>query len=329
MMTDAYGFRVVGHRAERRRFVNWQAAFAGHCHCDPQAELERECFLSHFVFGQDFEEHLNRTGSEAGFSGPCGAIWLFWDIDRNGDLDAALRDARRLAAGVLDRYPEVGDDELLTFLSGHKGFHIGLATSLWKPSPSCSFHQTAKRFALAHAERAGVVVDPLIYSKVRLFRAPNSRHPKTGLHKHRLTLDELMHLRIEAIVELARQPMPFTVPTVITMSSTAVADWQDAAGKVERCAANRTGRRPTFADGSPKLNALTLLFIREGAPEGERAVRVFQAAANLAELGCPADLAPALLSEVALDSGLTPRETRKQIDDGVSHGQKQREGSTT
>src|SRR5262249_40251789 len=158
--------------------------------------------------------HLERESSEKGYKGPCGADFLFWDIDRPDDLGRAISDARRLASAILDRYRDLDDDDLLNFLSGRKGVHIGIPTSLWGPSPSSRFPETAKRFALAHAERARVVVDPLIYSKTRLFRAPNSRHPKTGLHKRRLTFGELMCLSVEGIVELARHPEPFAVPTI-------------------------------------------------------------------------------------------------------------------
>jgi hypothetical protein len=326
MITDAYGFIVRGHRAGRRRSVDWRTAFTAYSACDERAQLERETFLSHFTYGRDFAEYLDQNHSEADYSGPCGADVIHWDIDREGNLDAALRDARRLTSGILDRYHELDDNALLIFLSGWKGVHIGVPTSLWRPTPSVRFNDVAKRFALAHAERTRVVVDPWIYTKTRLFRAPNSRHPKSGLFKRRLAFDELIHLRVEGIVELARQPMPFGVPTITTTSPTAVADWRDAAGAVERRAADRTGRQPTFSDGSPKLNALTLAFIRDGAPEGERAVRLFQAAANLAEFDCPAGLAHALLTEAALDSGLAPSETRRQIECGLAHGRQQQEG---
>ena len=209
MTARPHGFRVVGHRAGRRRLIDWRAAFAAYATCDPGAHPEREAYLSHFTFGPDFAAYLERNGSEAAYGGPCGADWLFWDIDRPGDLGRAIRDARRLAGAILDRYRELDDDALLVFLSGGKGLHIGIPTALWGPPPSPCFHETAKRFALAHAERAGIVVDALIYSKTRLFRAPNSRHPKTGLFKRRLALDELMHLEPAAIVELARHPEPF------------------------------------------------------------------------------------------------------------------------
>jgi hypothetical protein len=83
-----------------------------------------------------------------------------------------------------------------------------------------------------------------------------------------------------------------------------------------------------MSDGPRKLNALTLAFIRDGAPEGERATRLFQAAANLAELGCPAELAHALRDEAALDSGLTPSETRRQIESGLNHARRREGGAS-
>jgi hypothetical protein len=326
MTAQPYGFRVVGHRAGRRRAVDWRLAFAAHCSCDERADIDREAYLSHFVFGADFAEHLERNGSEAGYHGSCGADWLFWDIDRPDDLGRAIRDARRLAGAILDRYRELDDDDLLVFLSGGKGMHVGVPTALWEPTPCDCFHETAKRFALAHGERAGVVVDGTIYSKTRLFRAPNSRHPKTGLFKRRLALDELMHLKPEAIVETARHPEPFRVSRRAGPSPTAAAEWLEAGRAVGRRADER---RAAFPDGSTKLTAATRAFIRDGAPDGERALQLFRAAANLGEFDCPPELAHALLTEAALDSGLMPSEAARQIDCGLAHARRQREGGAS
>ena len=88
MATDAYGFIVRGHRAGRRRAVDWPLAFASYCACDDRAQIDREAYLSHFTFQADFAEHLERTGSEAAYNGPCGADWLFWDIDGRATQDA-------------------------------------------------------------------------------------------------------------------------------------------------------------------------------------------------------------------------------------------------
>ncbi len=68
----------------------------------------------------------------------------------------ALRDARRLAGAILERYRELDDDDLLIFLSGGKGVHIGIPT-VWHPSPSPHFNAIAKLFCLAIAEAANIV----------------------------------------------------------------------------------------------------------------------------------------------------------------------------
>ena len=112
---------------------------------DPRAECGREAYLSAFQFGPDFRQHLETTGSTAGFPGPCWSPWLWWDID-NDELHYAHEDAGALAAFLVERYAvEPGD--LLLFFSGSKGFHLGLPTALWSPPPSLDFHRTARRFA--------------------------------------------------------------------------------------------------------------------------------------------------------------------------------------
>jgi hypothetical protein len=55
---------------------------------------------------------------------------------------------------------------------------------------------------------------------------------------------------------------------------------------------------------------------------GDRHRLLYSAARNLGEFGCPHELAWALLSEAALDSGLPPREVRRQIECGLADAQK-------
>ena len=248
MITPPYGFRVVGSKCGERRLVTHKTALAAYAECDPRAEVHREAYLSHFAYPGEFRRHHAREGSERGYNGPCGADWLYWDVDRPGDLARALRDARRLAGVVLDRYRELDEDDVLVFLSGGKGCHLGVPTTLWQPEPSPNFHQVAKRFCLAHAERAGVAVDASIYSKTRLFRAPNSKHP-SGRYKRRLALDELTYLKPEAIVALAVEPEPFELPPPAAASTTAAADWQEAVRLVERRADER---RSEVRDDTPR-----------------------------------------------------------------------------
>ena len=264
--------------------------------------------MSAFRFGADFAAHLKATGSTADFAGPCWSPWLWWDLDSD-ELQYSHKDAGALAAFLVERYA-VEPGELLLFFSGSKGFHVGLPTALWTPSPSADFHRTARRFAERLAELASVTIDAGVYDKVRAFRAPNSRHAKTGLHKRRLTFDELLG-PLAVIVELAATPAPFDVPNVTGTSEAAAADWQAAADLVAREGEAKAARRAA-GNGSPTLNKATLAFIRDGATTGDRHRLLFSAAANLAEFHCPLPLAVALLEESALDSGLPPKDVRRR-----------------
>lgn len=314
-----FGFRVLGDCRQPRRLVDAGAALAAYTACDPRAECQREAYLSAFAFGADFRDHLGATGSTAGFSGPCWAPFVWWDVDREGDLPAALDDARRLCVVLTDKLG-IAEDDVLAFLSGGKGFHLGVPSAAWQPAPARDFHRIARRFAEAAAELAGVTIDAGVYDKVRCFRAPNSRHPKTGLHKRRLSVDELMHLGTGAILMLAVEPADFELPAPTYRSEPAAALWAEAAAQVQRETDARAGRLVS-GDAPSKLNRATLDFIREGASVGDRHRRCYSAAANLGELGAPLALCAALLTEAGLDCGLTPTDTRRAIENGWASAQ--------
>ena len=324
------GFRIVGNVAEPRRLVDAVAALAGYASCDRKAEVEREAYLSAFQFPADVRRYIDSkgNGSVKGYAGPCWAPWLWFDIDRDGDLEAALTDARRLATRLDESYV-LGDDTLLLFLSGGKGFHVGLPTALWSPEPSPLFHRVCRRFGETVAGTAGILIDAGVYDAVRPFRAPNSRHPKTGLHKRRFSFDELLGLSLQRIVELAREPAPFDLPAPLAHAETAAllaADWQSAVKQVAHQGEVKAARRAA-GNAGPTLNRSTLAFIRDGADNGDRHRLLLSAAANLAEFSCPPALAHALLSESALDAGLPPRDVRRQIDCGLSMTKPQAEGA--
>jgi len=321
-----FGYRIIGNTAGRRRFVD-AAALAGYAACDPKAVVHRESYLSAFWFGADFRAYLRKTGSTKGFDGPCWAPFVWWDIDNKEDPQAALDGARRLAAAVLDRYRALDDEELLLFFSGAKGFHVGLPLC-WEAAPALDFNRVARRFAERFAQLASVNIDTSIYDKVRAFRAPNSRHPKTGLHKRRLLHDELMELSLDGICRLAESPEPFGLPMPSETCDQAAADWSGAAARVREEAEGTARRRAAVANGTPTLNRQTLDFIRDGAEQGDRHRLLFSAAANLAEFNCPPALAHALLTEAALDSGLPPSDVRRQIECGLNHVKNSSEGNS-
>jgi hypothetical protein len=320
MNAAPFGFLIRGAITEARRLVDHAAAVRAYCSLDERAEVQREAYLSAFTFGADFMQLLDGTGSCRGFAGACWSAWLWFDIDRADYLQRALDDARHLAAGLLERYG-IDDDALVLFFSGSKGFHLGLPTALFQPDPSPDFHRGCRRLAEGLAKAAGVSIDAGVYDRVRAFRAPNSRHPKTGLHKRRLSYDELLGLSLDAILTMAKEPAAFELPSAPGLKDRAALDWQDALALVKRESEAKAQRRADVANGTPTptVNRSTLDFIRDGAGEGDRHRLLFSAAANLAEFACPPALAHALLTEAALDSGLSPADARRQIDCGLAH----------
>lgn len=314
-----FGFRILGSCHEPRRLVDADAAFVAYCGCDERAAVDCEAYLSAFRFGDDFAQRADQWGrlDVKGFDGVCWSLWLWFDIDRP-DIGQALSDARRLVAFIAERY-SLDDDALLIFFSGSKGFHVGVPTLLFDAEPAQQFHTACRRLAEALAERAGVVIDGGVYDRVRAFRAPNSRHPKTGLHKRRLTFDELMGLSSDAVLRLAKTPEAFDLTDFAAPTAQAVSDWQEAQRRAAQQAEAKTERRA--AGMSPRLNRATRNIIANVEPiaSGDRHRLLFSAAANLAEFGCPAELAHALLTEAGLDSGLSPSEVRRQIDCGLKH----------
>jgi hypothetical protein len=313
-----YGFRIVGDCWGERRLVDAAAALAAYIACDPKADLDREAYLSAFAYGEDFRRQLEETGSVRGFDGECLTPFITFDIDRADNLDAALADARRLASVILQRYPALDESDMLLFFSGSKGFNVALPT-FWNPAPSVTFHRATRHFAEHLARLAGVTIDPAVYVKTQPLRAPNSRHAKTGLHKRRLSFEELTGLSVEGICQLAKRPEPFELPTPAVRCEHAESDWRNAVEVVQRQVEVRAERRQSATNGEPCLNRLTLEFIRDGAAEGDRHRLLFSAAANLAAFGCPPALAHALLSEPGLDSGLSPSDVRRQIDCGLKY----------
>ena len=321
-----YGFRITGDCFEPRRLVDAAVAFSAYASCDERADVESEAYLSAFRFGDDFKQRADQWGRLAvkGFDGDCWSCWLWFDIDREDDLDRALNDARKLVAFVAERY-SLDDDALLIFFSGSKGFHVGLPTTLWNAEPSEGFHRVARKLAEGIAERIRVGIDKGVYDSVRAFRAPNSRHPKTGLHKRGLTFDELMGLSVDAVKRLAEKPEAFDVPMLPPVNEQAVSDWLDAARRVTDSIEAKAERRAA-GSGDPRraasrLNRATLDVIRNVEPiaAGDRHRLLFSAAANLAEFSCSPELAFALLSEAGLDAGLSPSEVRRQVECGLKH----------
>lgn len=304
------GFRVVGSPYKSRDLITWATAFEAYAQCDERANVHKEAYLSAFQFPEEFRIHMEANKSTKGYTGSCWSRFLWFDIDREDDPHAALRDARQLVDFLKVRYAI--DDELLIWFSGGKGYHVGLPTSLWLPEASPLFGRICRKMAETLAGQCGIVIDSSVYDSVRLFRAPNSRHPKTGLFKRLFTHDELFTLDVHGIQSDAEEPLPFGIPADPPVDEQAVADWLVACETATATAVVRPAEMPP-----DRLNRSTREFLQRGADVGGRHRLLYSAARNLGEFGCSLELAIALLQPAACESGLSPSDIRRQIECGL------------
>ena len=149
--------------------------------------------------------HTNDKGNPtvAGFDGPTWAPDLHLDFDSQDDPGIALGWLR----GVLDRLESWGADlrAVRIYFSGNKGFHLEIPHTLFGGfAPSKDLHARMKRAATRIL--GDIPFDTAVYDRLRLWRLPNSKSGKTGLHKIRLTHTEARTLDLAAIRELAARP---------------------------------------------------------------------------------------------------------------------------
>ena len=210
-----FGLHVVGPTHAPRRPVDLPRLLAAAAAADPPFDPAAEQYATAFRFDRAVLAHLRANGgSSAGFAGPVWSPVLHFDFDAADGVDAALFAERKAASFLLHRYPEFGDDALGLYYSGGRSVHIELPLTP-APAPGPRFHTAARVLAERLSALAGVpgvggvAFDRGNYDRVRLWRLVNSRHPRTGLHKVRLSYDELMGLNADGVRKLAAGPRPY------------------------------------------------------------------------------------------------------------------------
>lgn len=285
----------------------------------PERLAGREFYLSAFTFGSELSEHMTvHQGSVRSYSGSCFADFLWFDIDDEQDLDRAYRASQALWNVLIGE--GVSASALLRFFSGRKGFHVGVPMTLFSStlSPSSHFNQDAKATALYYADRAGVRIDPAIYDKTRLLRAPNSLHPSSGRYK-------IPILEGEDFLELSKQQRRFAYSYPQAVQP--VLQWQEAAVFQQRSSSHTTEHTNTCTDTHcemqkilssgeivPRLRRSTFQLLTEGAPVGERNHALFRAACDALRCGFSSDALYALFLDFGkkvLDLG--PYEVEKTL----------------
>jgi KaiC/GvpD/RAD55 family RecA-like ATPase len=170
----------------------------------------KNSYITVYRFPVAYAERCRETGSVGGYDGPAYADYLPIDIDREGNLTAALLAARKLAYALAE-YCDLDRRAVRYFFSGAKGFHLLLPTFLFgEVEPSPSLPRVFRGIAAQLAELAGEEIDLKIYDVNRLFRLPNTQHT-SRLWKVELSAEELLTWDAERVREEARKgPREFT-----------------------------------------------------------------------------------------------------------------------
>jgi len=323
-----YGFRVEGSVHQARKRVNWYKAFKKHCEGDLSTN---EAYLSAWMFGPELEAHLKERGRVAGFLGPTWTDWIAVDIDGTGNdpLENALVRTRRLL-WWLEKKTAAALEALPCWFSGNKGFHVLLPVKGLCAEPGLRFDETARAFVAfigsevksvgGHDQSQNLVPDLSIYDKVRIIRAPNTKHPRTDFYKVSIPADALLKISADGVRKLASSPRPTDAPEPKDWCDWNARDWWSKAQAVVQ---EDVSRAKTNSLSRTALNRDTMDCVRNGFSGKNREVSFFQFAANLAEFGADERMVVALLQDHALDSGLSPKEIRHAFATGVKHGQRQ------
>jgi hypothetical protein len=293
------------------------------CRADPG--LDRlGLYLSGFTYPDPaFREHFDAHGRKD-WAGPCGTFLLRWDLDRADDVAAAVRDARRLASYLVDRY-RLDEDSVLVGPSGSKGYHVEIPFG--PVGPADHVPATVRRLCQSVADAVGLATfDAGNYDRTRYWRLWNSRHERTGRFKRRLDPDELLHLDHDRHAELAREPRGFDPPEPVR-SDLLDEDWTRALAATQARCREQHAEVARHHDGA-LTDAAWRFLIGQATPPG-RHRGCFHAAAVLARAGCPKGLAFDLLSRAAEASGMVRdydrRDALRAIENGWRRGRDERD----
>lgn len=169
-----------------------------------------EAYTSLFMFEEEVVDYVKNNISEKtkkpsieGYIGKCQASYLWLDIDIGGDMKAATNKMIEIVNKIQEKY-EVSYRSLNIFFSGNKGYHIGIPTKIFGAAEYQSdiLPKVFKTMARAICDNTSGV-DYVIYNTSRLFRAPYSKHSKTGYYKIPIDFQRLVEGDLDFMIEMS------------------------------------------------------------------------------------------------------------------------------
>ncbi len=322
MNTDDFSMGVIcrGCPSAARKICDWDKAFSDYLSGD--APSDDECYLSAFCYPKaEYIAHVRQHGFR-GYQGPVWARYIPMDFDCETNPVDAIESARRLVC-FIEAKASADISAVIVCYSGAKGCHVRLPISGLHTVPGPDFPRICKHFASLLCQDAGVShLDTAIYDGARLFRMPNSRHPKTGRLCVPISPGDFIKMDAAAVIALGDGGCRDGTPSRAYSETWCSWELQHYWNRASDFVTAKAAAIPTQASERESLNRATLEFIAEGAGNGHRHTALFQAAANLGEFGASEKLAAALLMEPARNSGMPMKEIADTIKTGVAHGRK-------
>jgi len=300
--------------------VVYEGAFSAYCRAEPSRDLTKPTRVSAFQYGTELVAHMRSHGGEVGgFRSPAWARWLPVMFSGGDGAEVALKRCRLFVRALVRL--NVPAAHVMIFTGGNGSLEVMVPAAYFSAFPRPGFEFVAGYAALVISDwswfcdagpeqarwsrytppggRMDIVPD--LYRPLAEIAMPNTRIAGTDRYKVLISADELASLDHGEIANLAREPRPFEPPPWLVVPYKHLNDVWRYAVAVAICR-GQTVDQITLA--SRWVTPATFEFIRCGADPKECNDRLFQAAMNLLDFRCPLPLLEALLSPVALVSGM-------------------------
>ncbi len=181
----------------------------------------------------------------------------------------------------------IPEEVIEIYFSGMKGFSVTIDYAVFNAEASADLPLIWKSVTQELAAKLKLkTIDLRIYERRRLWRLPNSRHQKTGLYKHPMTLLQLEKVKVESIRVIADMPMEPFAKSESEIVPKAEKLFLEHKAKVE---AWTSERKKTF-DAPELKNQISdppciKRLLETGAQKGERNNFTFQLALYYAKKG--------------------------------------------
>jgi len=155
---------------------------------------DKDYYTSIFLYDQSHYDTWKKTHSLAGVRDVV-TNKLFFDFDKENDLERARKDAvvvieRLIADGI-------NPNNIQCAFSGFKGFSVEVEhTALLNP-------QQFKNIVFSYASDL-TTFDTVVNDPNRIIRVTGTKHPKSGLYKFPLTVEQMQNLNVDDIKILAQ-----------------------------------------------------------------------------------------------------------------------------